>query len=140
MYYYPNIRHASLLAACSWASLAQAQSTVTVTPAAKATAASGISQEIDPSFAGMGIEPSNLFSFTGRETPNQLSINLLQNLANYSGAPPHLRIGGNTGDYMVYNTTFQEYTVEANEYAVNNGGESGNGFIIGPKYLEALDR
>lgn len=140
MYYYPNIRHASLLAACSWASLAQAQSTVTVTPAAKATAASGISQELDQSFAGMGIEPSNLFSFTGRETPNQLSINLLQNLANYSGAPPHLRIGGNTGDYMVYNTTFQEYTVEANEYAVNNGGESGNGFIIGPKYLAALDR
>ncbi|KAF1347728.1 hypothetical protein BDV97DRAFT_355893 [Delphinella strobiligena] len=140
MYYYPNIRHASLLAACSWASLAQAQSTVTVTPAAKATAASGISQELDRSFAGMGIEPSNLFSFTGRETPNQLSINLLQNLADYSGAPPHLRIGGNTGDYMIYNITFQEYTVEANEYAVNNGGESGNGFIIGPKYLAALDR
>lgn len=43
----------------------------------------------------LGIEPSNLYSYTGGSTTNALSVNLLNNLANYTGAPPHLRIGGN---------------------------------------------
>lgn len=46
---------------------------------------SGISQYVDISFGGFGIEPSNLFSFTGQENQNDLSINLLENLANYTG-------------------------------------------------------
>lgn len=60
-------------------------------------APSGASYYIDPSFAGFGIEPSNLFSFTGgNDYINHFSVQLLENLAQYSGQPPHLRIGGNT--------------------------------------------
>lgn len=51
------------------------------------SAPSSISQIVDISFAGFGIEPSSLFSFTGGSTQNDLSINLLQNLANYTGKP-----------------------------------------------------
>lgn len=51
---------------------------------------SGTSQYVDIGFGGFGIEPSNLFSFAGQENQNDLSINLLQNLANYTGKfAPH---------------------------------------------------
>lgn len=140
MYNYPSFKHASLLVAATCFSVSAAQDAASVTPAAKPAQASGVSGKLSPSFAGMGIEPSNLFSFTGGSTPNQLSINLLQNLANYSGAPPHLRIGGNTGDYMIYNASYQGYKLGDNQYATNKGGESANAFIFGPDYLAALDR
>lgn len=57
----------------------------------------GASATINPSFAGFGIESSNLFSVTGMEQPNDLTFNLINNLANYTGKPPHIRLGGNTG-------------------------------------------
>jgi len=40
-------------------------STATVSPAGQASSAPGISSTLDPAFAGFGIEPSNLYSFTG---------------------------------------------------------------------------
>lgn len=49
------------------------------------TVPSANSQYVDISFAGFGIEPSNLFAFTGADTANELSVNLLSNLANYTG-------------------------------------------------------
>lgn len=49
------------------------------------SAPSGISSYVDIGFGGFGIEPSNLFSYTGQDSQNDLSINLLENLANYTG-------------------------------------------------------
>lgn len=43
---------------------------------------------VDRSFAGFGIEPSNLFSFTGGSDTNSLSVNLLENLGKYTGELP----------------------------------------------------
>lgn len=43
---------------------------------------------VDRSFAGFGIEPSNLFSFTGGADTNSLSVNLLENLGKYTGELP----------------------------------------------------
>ena len=136
--HYPLSRPATLFAASAWIATSYAQNTASVTPVAKAAQASGVSQQINPSFAGVGIEPSNLFSFTGAATPNQLSINLLQNLADYAGAPAHIRMGGNTADYMIYNQTFQGYRLLNNPDAASS--ESANYLIFGPNYLEALDR
>jgi hypothetical protein len=90
------------------------------------TAPSGSSDYINPSFAGFGIEPSNMFSFTGGDDVNHMSVQLLQNLADYSGAPPHIRLGGNTQDYMVWNST--------------KGAIAADSMIIGPGYFTALDR
>lgn len=138
MYYYDFMQKGLL--ASLWIAASRAQSTITVTASAKAAQATNVSQYLNPSFAGMGIEPSNLFSFTGGQTANSLSINLLANLANYSGAAPHLRIGGNTGDYMIYESSYSGWDLETNTQSTSYGGESGNAYIFGPRYLEALDR
>ncbi|KAF1938215.1 hypothetical protein EJ02DRAFT_458046 [Clathrospora elynae] len=103
-------------------------------------APSGASDYINPSFAGFGIEPSNLFSFTGGDTANQFSVQLLQNLADYSGAPPHIRLGGNTQDYLVYNASDEQFAWTANKDSRAQGNIAADSIIIGPKYFSALDR
>jgi hypothetical protein len=119
---------------------ANAQSSASASPAAQAAQASPISQALDPSFAGLGIEPSNLFSFTGGSTANSLSVNLLQNLADYSGKPPHLRIGGNTGDNMLYDASMGDFAVARNPDSNGQGAVASDLYLFGPKYWEALDR
>lgn len=104
------------------------------------SAPSGASDYLDPSFAGFGIEPSNLFSFTGGDEPNQFSVQLLQNLADYSGAPAHIRLGGNTQDYMVFNTSKEEMRWTANKNSQAQGAIAADSMIIGPGYFKALDR
>jgi hypothetical protein len=129
----------SLLLSASCFTIAHAVS-ISLTPASNAPAASGISQVVGPSFAGLGIEPSNLFSFTGGNTPNQLSINLLQHLANYSGAPPHLRLGGNTGDHMVWDASHTGFSLGKNPNQEESNPVPADGTVFGPGYLQALER
>ncbi|KAH0292148.1 hypothetical protein KCU71_g15176, partial [Aureobasidium melanogenum] len=129
----------SLLLSASCFTIAHAVS-ISLTPAASAPAASGISQVVGPSFAGLGIEPSNLFSFTGGDTPNKLSINLLQHLTDYSGAPPHLRLGGNTGDHMVWDASYSGFSLGQNPHQEETNPTPADGSVFGPGYLEALER
>ncbi|KAL5114798.1 hypothetical protein ACEQ8H_007291 [Pleosporales sp. CAS-2024a] len=103
-------------------------------------APAGASDYLDPSYAGFGIEPSNLFSFVGGGTPNDFSLQLLRNLAGYSGAPPHIRLGGNTQDYMIWNATKTEYRWTANKNSKAQGAIAADSMIIGPGYITALDR
>ena len=98
------------------------------------------SDYIDPSFAGFGIEPSNLFSFTGYSTPNELTFNLLDNLVSYTGKPPHIRLGGNTQDYMVFSENQQEWTWINNPDASGAGAYAPNHMLIGPKFFQAANR
>ncbi|KAI4594748.1 hypothetical protein KJ359_007551 [Pestalotiopsis sp. 9143b] len=98
------------------------------------------SAAIDPSFAGFGIEPSNLFSFTGTDQPNSLTFNLIDNLVNYTGYPPHMRIGGNTEDYMIYREDQTEWAWVNNEDSVGQGTYASDSMLIGPKYFEAANR
>jgi hypothetical protein len=133
-------RHGDCLVTClSLSSLSLAQNFIVLSPAIKAKDAS-VSVPLDGSFAGFGIEPSNLFSFTGGVEPNQFSINLLQNLANYSGTPPHIRLGGNTGDYMIYDSSFADFNIKGNSQSVGQGAIASDSMIIGPGYFKALDR
>lgn len=92
-----------------------------ITPAATTSGLSGpqggsqgLSYELSPSYAGMGIEPSNLFAFTGRGSPNQMTMNLLETLTNYTGQPPHMRVGGNTGDTALFNSSYNGYDFQPN--------------------------
>lgn len=59
--------------------------TSTISLTLSSSVPASISEVVDIGFAGFGIEPSNLFSFTGGSDQNDLSINLLQNLGNYTG-------------------------------------------------------
>ncbi|KAJ4368065.1 hypothetical protein N0V83_006420 [Neocucurbitaria cava] len=119
------------------ASRALAQS---ITLSLDTSAPSGASDYLDPSYAGFGIEPSNLFSFTGSDDTNTFSVQLLQNLADYSGAPPHIRLGGNTQDYMVYDASQTAYKWTANKDSQAQGAIAADSIIIGPGYFQALDR
>lgn len=123
----------------SFAAFAAAQ-TVSVTPAANGAQASALSQPIPADFAGMGIEPSNLFSFTGGSSPNQLSINLLSNLASYSGKPPHIRLGGNTADNMIYTPSYKSWSVSNNPSSSGQGNVASDLLLYGDTYFTALDR
>lgn len=100
----------------------------------------GVSRIISPSFAGFGIEPSNLYSFTGGAQPNELTNNLLQNLVDYTGVPPHIRIGGNTQDYFKWDESFDEWYWENNPNPTGSGAYSPDHMIIGPTYFETMDR
>jgi len=111
--------------------------------ASNSTSAGTLSPILSPSYAGMGIEPTNLIAFTGSNTANQLTINLLNNLANYTGVPPHLRIGGNSGDNMLYNgdSQYSGYQVYTNPSPSGQGpsGQATDQYIIGSGYFAALD-
>lgn len=100
----------------------------------------GTSQILGASFTGFGIEPSNLYSYTGGSDVNLLSVNLLNNLADYTGSPPHLRIGGNTGDYMIYVPSYDSHDVSPNPDPVGQGNFPSDSLIFGPRYFEVLDR
>ncbi|USP78746.1 glycoside hydrolase family 79 protein [Curvularia clavata] len=117
------------------AALAQS---ISITPSNNAP--NSASEYINPSFAGFGIEPSNLFSFTGGDTTNQFSVKLLQNLADYSGAPPHIRLGGNTQDYMIYDTDNERFAWNANKNSQAQGVKAADSMLVGPNYFTALDR
>lgn len=87
-----------------------------------------------------GIEPSNLFSFTGGQDENTLTTQLMQNLANYSGKAGHVRLGGNTQDYFLYNDNMNEFAVKDNPNSVGQGAVPSDIYEIGPRFFEAIDR
>lgn len=89
----------------------------------------------------LGIEPSNLFYFTGGNETNSFSMQLLQNLADYSGKPASVRIGGNTLDYALYQEDMDDFLVKQNTDAVGQGYvASTDHYIIGPRYFEVINR
>lgn len=126
------------IALLSLSSFAAAQNVVSLSITPQPT--SGASGIVPPSFAGFGIEPSNLYSFTGGAQENQLTKNLLQNLADYTGVPPHVRLGGNTADYMIYDDKMNQYTVEDNPNPQGQGVYPADQYIIGPRYFEVINR
>ncbi|KAI1799243.1 glycoside hydrolase family 79 protein [Daldinia bambusicola] len=120
------------------AALAATDMAITLMPSTKPPP--GTSLPVDPSFAGFGIEPSNLFSFLGAEEPNTLTLNLLGNLANYTGKPPHIRIGGNTQDYMVFQGSQTKWTWILNQTPDSIGKYKSNSMLIGQRYFDAANR
>lgn len=101
---------------------------------------SDISQAVDLSFGGFGIEPSNLFAYTGQDEPNLLTITLLENLGNYTGKPPHIRLGGNTQDYMVYDESQNRWAQITNPDSTGSGNIAWDNMLIGPRFFEAANR
>lgn len=111
-----------------------AESQFTATVSKDAASVSTLSNVLSPSFIGMGFEPSNLAAFVGARQTNQLTMQLLNNLANYTGQPPHLRVGGNTGDTAVYDPNHKS------PYFDPNPGMTGvtDALIFGPAYFQQI--
>lgn len=117
---------------------AHGQSTfaVSLTPPAVASLASPISKVLAANYVGFGLEPTSLFEFAGGAQRNNLSYNLLNNMANYTGTPPHLRIGGNAGDQQVYSSSTTGYRYVKNPNAVS---AQTNAYLFGPEYFDAFN-
>lgn len=64
----------------------------------------------------------------------------MQNLANYSGRPGHVRIGGNTDDYFLYDDGMNDFIVKDNPHSVGQGAVHSDVYLIGPRYFEAIER
>ncbi|KAL5327447.1 hypothetical protein ACEPPN_005143 [Leptodophora sp. 'Broadleaf-Isolate-01'] len=59
-------------------------------------------------FISYSIEFVFLPDFAGTSVaPNTFSNNLLNNLGNFTGTKPHIRVGGNTQDYALYNASLK---------------------------------
>lgn len=101
----------------------------------------GVSPVLDATYMGVGIEPSNLLAFTAPDKPNPLSVQLLSNIAKYMGSPPHIRIGGNSGDNMLYDGSNKYLTLEHNPQAKGPGKKGGqtDSWTYGPAYYAAMD-
>lgn len=81
-----------------------------------------------------------MFSFTGGAETNQFSVNLMENLAKYTGKPGHIRIGGNTADYFLYQADMTQYIIKENSNSVGQGAIASDSNIIGPGFFEAVSR
>ncbi|KAA8569971.1 hypothetical protein MFRU_005g01290 [Monilinia fructicola] len=89
-----------------------------------------------PAFISYSIEFCFFPDYAGNSSsPNTFSDNLLNNLANFQGTKPYIRVGGNTQDYALYNASLP--------YAVNgtiNPSKSVDyptTVYIGPSYFES---
>lgn len=111
---------------------------VDISPALNASdAGDTLSQTLLPSYAGIGIEPSNLPAFTGTTEVNPLTYGCLATLANFTGVPSHLRVGGNTGDNALYSPNATGYTFTNN--ATGPASLTAN-WYYGPELYTMLDR
>lgn len=65
----------------------------------KSAAPSGAGVPLE-AFVSFSIEFSSFPDFAGNTShPNTFSNNLLNNIGNYTGTKPYIRVGGNTQDY-----------------------------------------
>ncbi|KAI1090099.1 glycoside hydrolase family 79 protein [Rostrohypoxylon terebratum] len=82
---------------------------------------------------------STLYLIGGAQ-PNTLTLNLLNNLASYAGKPPHVRIGGNTQDYMIFQETQNDWSWANNPNPTGHGAFKPDSMIIGPRFFEVANR
>ncbi|CAO1612905.1 unnamed protein product [Parajaminaea phylloscopi] len=122
------------------ASSCAAQSSISINPPANQNGAAPLSAIINPAYAGMGIEPTSLYAYTGTSQRNMLTYNLLNNLRNYTGVPPHIRVGGNAGDTMLYNASTSGFTIQQNPNPTGSGYNNPSDLLyFGPDYFRAMD-
>lgn len=133
-----------ILGALLGASILQSTSaqSISVTPASSQSGAgSSLSPVLGPSYAGVGIEPVHVFDYLGTNTANNLTYNLLNTLGSYTGVPPHLRIGGNSGDNIIYksDSQYNGYRIYANPSPSGQGNIQTDADIIGPGYFQVMN-
>lgn len=117
-----------------------AAQSISLTPPANQNGATPLSAIVNPAYAGFGVEPTSLYAYTGTTQRNNLTYNLLMNLQNYTGVPPHIRVGGNAGDTMLYNASTRGYTIQQNPNPVGSGYTNPSDLLyFGPGYYRAMD-
>jgi len=88
------------------------------------------------SFMSYSIEFSSFPDFAGNKSnPNTYSDILLQNIADIIGSKPHIRVGGNTQDYALYNASLT-YALNGT-YDLSKSPDYPTTIFIGPSYFES---
>ncbi|KAK4561080.1 hypothetical protein LTR86_005035 [Recurvomyces mirabilis] len=88
------------------------------------------------SFVAFSIEFSSFPDFAGNlSAPNTFSNNLLNNLGNLTGTKPYIRVGGNTQDYAVFDSTLDQALVGIVDPA--KSPDYPTTITIGPAYFES---
>ena len=90
------------------------------------------------SFVSYSIEFSSFPDFAGNiSAPNTFSNNLLNNLGNFAGTKPYIRVGGNTQDYAVFNKSLGVASVGI--VNPNISADYPTTLTIGPAYFESYE-
>lgn len=89
-------------------------------------------------FMSYSIEFSSFPDFAGNFShPNTYSENLLNNLATYAGTKPHVRVGGNTQDFAVFDATQAEALIGSYDPVLSE--DYPTTITIGPSYFESYN-
>ncbi|KAK5737465.1 hypothetical protein LTR17_006693 [Elasticomyces elasticus] len=87
-------------------------------------------------FVSYSIEFSSFPDFAGNlSAPNVFSDNLLNNLGKLQGTKPHIRVGGNTQDYAVFNAS--QHVTEIGIVDPAKSPDYPTTLTIGPSYFES---
>lgn len=123
---------------CSWASAAATSGGSTAPLLVSLTAPSSASAPIPSSFVSYSIEFAFFPEFAGNKTvPNDFSYNLLKNLGKVQGTTPIVRVGGNTQDYYLFNTSQSEALIGT--YNFNRSYDYPTTITIGPSFFESYE-
>ncbi|KAL9096165.1 MAG: hypothetical protein Q9165_001688 [Trypethelium subeluteriae] len=87
-------------------------------------------------FVSFSIEFSSFPDFAGNlSQPNTFSNNLLNNLGNLTGTKPFIRVGGNTQDYAIFNSSLDVATIGIIQ--PNLSSDYPTILTFGPPYFES---
>jgi len=93
-------------------------------------------QPFSEAFVSYSIEFSSFPDFAGnRSSPNTFSDTLLTNLGSIMGTKPHIRVGGNTQDYALWNASLPVALVGT--YNASRSPDYPTTIHIGPSYFES---
>jgi hypothetical protein len=104
----------------------------TITVSATAGSSAGVPLE---AFVSFSIEFS-FPDFAGNiSSPNTFSNNLLNNIGNLTGTKPYIRVGGNTQDYAIFNSSLNVASIGIINPSISS--DYPTTLTIGPAYFES---
>lgn len=90
-------------APCTFQSPVSIEGRAQFTASLPATAPDDASNIIDHGYPALAFSSHSFQEYTGSTaTPNTFSANLIQSIANRTGSPVHIRVGGTSGDFAHY--------------------------------------
>lgn len=124
----------SLAGAAAAAGARRAVAPLSISPSPPSSA----SAPIPSSFVSYSIEFAFFPDFAGNSSsPNEFSYNLLKNLGNFQGSTPIIRVGGNTQDYYLLNTSQPEALLGT--FNFNRSRDYPTTITIGPSFFESYE-
>ncbi|CAK3766043.1 Hypothetical predicted protein [Lecanosticta acicola] len=108
----------------------------TIAFSAPSTVPSSASDVVGKDYPALAMSAHSFQEYAGNaSTPNTFSANLISNIGSRTGAPVHIRVGGTSGDFSVYDPN------QKAAFALPPGSAPGSiprGITMGPAYFEGF--